>query len=146
MILGNLNAGSSSLWKEYKTKAERTHLKTLLFLHNFDQLISEPTHVLYHSSSYINSIFNKQPNLAVNCGTHSTWMYSMNIPPLVWGYKKANTESIKKSIEMVNWKTLFNNKTVKKQVSIFDETISNIFFLILFPKNLLHLIIVILLG
>ena len=28
---------------------------------------------------------------------------------------------------MVNWKTLFNNKTVKKQVSIFDETISNIF-------------------
>ena len=28
---------------------------------------------------------------------------------------------------MVNWKTLFNNKTVKKQVSIFDKTISNIF-------------------
>ena len=28
----------------------------------------------------------------------------------------------------MNWKTLFNNKTVNKQVSILNETIINIFF------------------
>lgn len=31
------------------------------------------------------------------------------------------------STELVNWETLFNNKTVNKQVCIFSETIMNIF-------------------
>ena len=47
---------------------------------------------------------------------------------LVWNYKKANTESIRKSLKSVNWKTLFNSKTVNKQVSIPNETRINIFF------------------
>ena len=46
----------------------------------------------------------------------------------MWNYKKANAESIRKSLESVNWKTLFNSKTVNKQVSILNETIINIFF------------------
>ena len=41
--------------------------------------------------------------------------------------QKANTESIRKSLESVNWKTLFNSKTVNKQVSILNETIINNF-------------------
>ena len=45
----------------------------------------------------------------------------------MWNYKKANAESIRKSLESVNWKTLFNSKTVNKQVSILNETIINIF-------------------
>ena len=45
----------------------------------------------------------------------------------MWNYKKTNTESIKKSFESVNWKTLFNNKTVNKQVYIFNETIIKYF-------------------
>ena len=46
----------------------------------------------------------------------------------MWNYKKkGNTEGIKKSLKSVNWKTLFNNKTVNKQVSTFNETIINIF-------------------
>ena len=45
----------------------------------------------------------------------------------MWNYKKANTESIRKSLESVNWQTLFNNKTVNKQVSILNETIISIF-------------------
>ena len=44
----------------------------------------------------------------------------------MWNYKKASTESIKKSIELVNWKSLFNGKAVNKQISIFNETIINI--------------------
>ena len=36
-------------------------------------------------------------------------------------------ESIKRSIELVNWETLFQNKTVHKQVSMFNETLMSIF-------------------
>ena len=89
-------------------------------------------------------IFTNQPNSVVNCGTNSTLNtkchhqithcklnLSIKYPPsyecLVWNYKKANTESIRKSLESVNWKTLFNNKTVNKQVSVLNETIINNF-------------------
>ena len=36
-------------------------------------------------------------------------------------------ESIKRSIKLVTWETLFHNKTVHKHVSIFNETLRNIF-------------------
>ena len=79
-----------------------------------------------------------------NCGTHSTLntkchnqitycklylniKYSLLYELLAWNSKKANTESIRKSLEPVNWKTLFNNKTVKKQVSILNEITIHIF-------------------
>ena len=144
IILDDVNATSSTWWKEDKTTTEGTHLEALTSLHNFDQLISEPTHKLSNSSSCIDLIFTCQPNLVGNCGTHSTLNtkchhqithcklnLSIKYPPpykrLLRNYKKANTESIRKSLESVNWKTLFNNKTVNKQVSVLNETIINNF-------------------
>ena len=143
IILGEFNARSSSWWKKDKTAGEGTYLEALTSLHNFDQLILESTHILSHSSSCNDLIFTNQPNLVVKCGSYFTLntkchhqithKLNLNIkcsPPykrLVWNYKKANVESIKTSIESVDWKNLFNNKTVKKQVSLFNETIINIF-------------------
>ena len=144
IILDDFNARSSTWWKEDKTTTEGTHLEALTSLHNFDQLISEATHILSISSLCIDLIFTNQPNLVVNCGTHSTLNtkchhqithcklnLSIKYPPpykrLLRNYKKANTESIRKSLESVNWKTLFNNKTVNKQVSVLNETIINNF-------------------
>ena len=72
IILGDFNAISSTWRKEDKTATESTHLEALTSLHNFDQLISEPTHILSNSSSCIDLIFTNQPNLVVYCGTHST--------------------------------------------------------------------------
>ena len=46
---------------------------------------------------------------------------------LVWDYNRANVEGIKKSIESVDWEMMFNNKSVHKQVSIFNEILMNIF-------------------
>ena len=46
---------------------------------------------------------------------------------MVWDYNRANVEGIKKSIESVNWEMMFNNKSVHKQVSIFNEILMNIF-------------------
>ena len=144
LILGNFNAKSSSWWKEDRTTTEGSQLEALTSLHNFHQLISEPTHILPNSNSCIDLIFTDQPNLAVNCGTHSSLNSKchhqithcklnliIEYPPpyerLVWDYKKANTENIKKSLESVNWETLFDNKSVNTQVCIFSETIMNIF-------------------
>ena len=62
IILGDFNARSSASWKEDKTATEGTHLEALTSLHNFDQLISEPTHILSISSSCIYLIFTNQLN------------------------------------------------------------------------------------
>ena len=143
-ILGDFNARSSSCWRNDKTTVEGAHLEVLTSLHGFQQLISEPTHLLPTSTFWIDLIFTDQSNLVVDSGTHSTLnpkchhqithcQLNLNIkypPPyqwLVWNYTRANVESIKRSIELVNWETLFHNKTVHKQVSIFNETLTNIF-------------------
>ena len=72
IILGDFNTGSSSWWKEDKTTMDGTHLGALTSLLNFYQLIQEPTHLLPYSNSCIDLIFTDQPNLAVDCGTHSS--------------------------------------------------------------------------
>ena len=46
---------------------------------------------------------------------------------MVCYYNRANIEGIKKSTESVNWEVMFNNKSVHKQVSIFNEILMNIF-------------------
>ena len=96
------------------------------------------------SSFCIDLIFTDQSNLIVDSGVHPSLhsnshhqitccKLNLNIkypPPyehLVWDYNKANVESIKKSIESVNWELMFSNKIVRKQVSIFNETLMNIF-------------------
>ena len=101
-------------------------MEALTSLHNFHQLILELTYLLPHSGSCIDSIFTDQPNLVVNCGTHSSLdsechhqithcKLSLNIefpPPyerLVWGYKKGHNDNIENSIESVNWEFLLNN-------------------------------------
>ena len=144
LILGDFNARSSSWWEEDRTTTEGSQLEALTSLHNFHQLISEPTHILPNSNSCIDLIFTNQPNLVVTCGTHSSLNSKchhqithcklnliIEYPPpyqqLVWDYKKANIENIKKSLESVNWETLCNNKSVNTQVCIFNETIMNIF-------------------
>ena len=61
IILGDFNARSSTWWKEDKTTTEGTHLEALTSLHNFDQLISKPTHILSNSSWCNDLIFANQP-------------------------------------------------------------------------------------
>ena len=94
--------------------------------------------------SWIDLIFTDQPNLIVDSGVHPSLHsnchhqitycklnLSIEYPPpyehLVWDYNRANVEGIKKSIESVNWELMFSNRSVHKQVSIFNETLLNIF-------------------
>ena len=144
IILGDFNARSSVWWTKDKTTTEGTQLESLTSVHGFHQLISQPTHLLPQSSSCIDLIFTDQPNLIADTGVHPSLhsnchhetkhcKLNLNIeyqPPyerLVWDYNKANIESIIKSIESLNWEVMFINKSIRKRLSISNETLMNIF-------------------
>ena len=46
---------------------------------------------------------------------------------LVWDFQRANISFIRKAIKMVDWRFMFLNKNVHKQVSIFNNTLVNSF-------------------
>ena len=143
IILGDFNARSSVWWTRDKTTSEGTQLESLTTVHGFHQLIPQPTHLLPQTSSCIDVIFTYQPNLIIDSVVHPS-LHSIchhqitycklnliiECPPpyerLVCDYNRANLESIKKSLASVNWEVMFNNKSVHKQVSIFNETLMNI--------------------
>ena len=97
-----------------------------------------------NSSSCIDLIFTHQPNLSVNSGVHASLhpnchhqivhtKFNLNIsyPPLyrrlIWDYKKADSEKLRKDLDLVNWERLFNKKDIGAQVAVFNETILNAF-------------------
>ena len=63
--------------------------------------------------------------------THCKIDLKITYPPpykrLVWDFKRANIPSIRKAIKMVDWRFMFLNKSVHDQVSIFNNTLINIF-------------------
>ena len=52
--------------------------------------------------------------------------YSHTCQRLIWNFKKSNFNTIKKSIELVNWDFLFSNKSVHQQVIILNQTLMSI--------------------
>ena len=99
---------------------------------------------MQNSASCIDLIFTNQPNLVIDCAVHPSLhtncdhqivycKLNLNIkfpPPyerLLWGYNKADTEKIKKSIEQVNWENIFNHISLHQLVPVFNKTIINIF-------------------
>ena len=130
IILGDFNARSSDWWPDDITSPEGTHINSLISMYGFDQLISDPTHILPASSSCIDLIFTDQPNLVVdsvihpslhiNCHHQITYcniLMTVYLPPyerLVWDYKRANESVINAALNKVDWEFLFSNKSVNK--------------------------------
>ena len=116
LITGDLNAKSRS-WSTYDaTTSEGAHLDSFMNLYDLNQLITEPIHILEHSSSCIDLIFTSQPNLTRNSGIHPTLhpkchhqiIYSkLNLkieytPPYtrkIWDYNRDETGLINGCIE-----------------------------------------------
>ena len=144
VILGDFNARSKSWYSDDVTTYEGSNIDSLTKTHGLHQLISQPTHLLPTSSTCLDLIFNDQPNLVVNSGVHASLhkncphqitYFKLNLkteypPPyerLVWNYKKADTNSIRKALKQVNWEFLFQNKSVHEQVLILNKTLLNVF-------------------
>ena len=144
VITGHFNARSSSWWSEDIINSEGAKLYLLTSSKGFSQLINEPTHIQTNSSSCIDLLLAYQSNLSVNSGVHAYLhpncrhqtvhtKFNLNIsysPPyqrLIWDYKKVDSEKIRKALDSVNWEKLFSKKDIDVQVTVFNETILNVF-------------------
>ena len=90
-------------------------------------------------------VFTDQLNLSVNSGVHASLhpnchhqivlsSFNLNIyypPPyqrLIWDYKKADANIIRRALDSVNWERLFDSiKNINEQVIALNETIWNVF-------------------
>ena len=70
ILLGDFNAKSKPWSVNDTITKEGTVLVNLASLYGMKQLISNPTHILQHSSSCIDLIFVNQPNLVIDSGIH----------------------------------------------------------------------------
>ena len=144
VITGDFNARTSCWWSEDINTSEGLKLLSLTSANGVSQLINEPTHLQTSNSSCIDLIFTDQPKLSVNSGVHaslhpnchhqivhSSFNLNISYPPpyqrLVWDYKKADSKSIRKALDSVNWERLFDQLDINAQVAAFNETILNVF-------------------
>ena len=114
IILGDFNVRSNNCWQGDTLTSEGLQNDYLTTSYGFQQLISEPTHILKNSSSSIDLIFTDQPNLITASATHPSLHpnchqnitfckinLKITYPPpyriLVWDFKRANISSIRKS-------------------------------------------------
>ena len=144
IITGDFNARSQSWWSNDINTTEGSKLLALSSSNGFSQLINEPTNIQTNSTSCINLIFTDKPGLSVDSGVHSSLRpnchhqiihstFNLNIcypPPyqrLLWDYERANPNKIRKALDLVNWKRLFDQKSIDAQVATFNDTIVNTF-------------------
>ena len=144
IILGNFNARSNKWWVGDNQISEGSQIDSLTTSYGFKQLMSEPTYILKNSSSCIGLISTDRPSLVIDSSTHPSLrpnfhykiihckidlkiIYPRSYMRLIWDFKRADTSSIRKAIKMIDWRCMFLNKNVPKQVSIFDKTLMNIF-------------------
>ena len=144
IILGDFNARSKKWWVGDNQTSEGSQIDSLTTSYGFRQIILEPTHILKNSSSCIDQIFTDQPSLITESGTHPSLhlnchhkiihckidlkiVYLPCYMRLAWDFKRANISSIRKPLKTVDWRFMFLNKNVHKQVSIFYYTLMNIF-------------------
>ena len=144
IILGNFNARSNKWWVGDNQISEGSQIDSLTTSYGFKQLMSEPTYILKNSSSCIGLISTDRPSLVIDSSTHPSLrpnfhhkiihckidlkiIYPRSYMRLIWDFKRANISSIRKAIKMIDWRCMFLNKNVPKQVSIFDKALMNIF-------------------
>ena len=113
------NVRSTTWWSGDITTTEGTNIEALSSYHGPEQVINEPTHILPNLAFCIDLIFSDKPNLIMESGVllslhakcHHQIVYSklnLNVfylspyQHLIWDYKKANADSIRKSLNSVN--------------------------------------------
>ena len=143
VMIGDFNAKSSKWYLNDVTSFEGSQIEFLASQFAMSQVINEPTHILDNSKSCIDLIFTSQPNMIMDSGVHPSLHSNFHhqiiyakfdlkvfYPPpyerTVWHFSRANSDHIKKAINLFDWESSLNNLDVNEQVSVFNKTIMNI--------------------
>ena len=143
VMTGDFNAKSKDWCSIDMTSFEGSELDSLTSQFGLLQILKEPTHILDNSRSCIDLIFTSQPNMViysgVNASLHSNChhqiiyaKFDLKIfypPPYernVWHFKLANSDHIKRAIDIFDWESTLNYIDANDQVSVFNLTILNI--------------------
>ena len=143
VMIGDFNAKSKDWCSIDITSFEGSELDFLTSQFGLLQIIKEPTHILDSSRSCIDLIFTSQPNMVIDSGLYASLhsnchhqiiyaKFDLNIfylPPYertVWHFKHANSDHIKRAIDIFDWESALNYIDANDQVSVFNSTILNI--------------------
>ena len=130
VLLGNFNAKSGNWCKNDIATTECKAIENISSKFGLHEIINEPTHTLESPSLCIDLIFISQPNLITESGVHPSLhpnshhqiifaKFNLEIyypPPYfrgVWHYQDANTDFIRRAIDMFDWDKAFVNTNVK---------------------------------
>ena len=140
LLTGDFSCRSSQWWAEDIENPEGAALDEFMETNGLHQLIDEPTNIRNESMSCIDLIITHQPNMFADYGVHpSLDIYcqhqvifgnlnmSLPSPPpykrTVWHYSKANVQSIRNTINNVNWVKSLNPLTPSEMVDHFTKTL-----------------------
>ena len=73
----------------------------------------------------------------IHCKLNLKVVYPPSYQRLVWDFKRANIDAIRKAIKLIDWHFMFLNKTVHEQVSVFNNCLFNIFTNYIPHKNII---------
>ena len=136
-MIGDFNAKSKDWCSIDITSSEGSELDFLTSQFGLSQIIKEPTNILDNSKSCIDLIFTSQPNVVIDSGVHASlhanyhhqiiyakFDLKMIYPPsyerTVWHFKHANSDHIKRAIDIFDWESALNYIDDNDQVSVFN--------------------------
>ena len=143
VMIGDFNAKSKDWCSIDITSFEGSELDFLTSQFGLLQIIKEPTHILEKSGSCKDLIFTSQPKMVTDSGVHASLhpnchhqiiyvKFDLKIfypPPYektVRHFKHANSDHIKRAIDIFDWESALNHVDANDQVSVFNSTILNI--------------------
>ena len=138
--LDDFNAKCTNCYKHDKTSFEGIAIENISSQGALYQVINEPANISENSSSCIDLIFTSQPNLITEPGVHPSLHrnchhqaiyakfnlkvhYPLPYEREVLHYKEADTDFIRRSIEMFDWDRAFKNSNVNDMADICTKTI-----------------------
>ena len=143
VMIGDFNVKSKDWCSIDITSFEGSELDFLTSQFGLLQIVKESTHILDNSRSCIDLIFAFQPNMVIESGVHASLhsnchhqiiyaKFDLKIfypPPyerMVWHFKHANSDHIKRAIDIFDWESTLNYIDANDQVSVFKSKILNI--------------------
>ena len=139
-MIRDFNAKSKDWCSIDTTNFEGSELDFLTSQFGLSQIIKETTNILHKSRFCIDLVFTSHPNMVIDFGVHaslnSNYHYHIiyakfdlkiiYLLPYEGNFKFANSDHIKRTIDIFDWESALNYIDANDQVSVFNSTNPNI--------------------